>query len=81
MAYIFTIYLARYLILYAINYTLLQKMIEKKKETETVELATWIHLSNVMLWDQQTTQASRIGYKTLEGKKKRYFRKSGNILQ
>lgn len=53
----------------------------QKKETETVELATWIHLSNVMLWDIQTTQASRIGYKTMEGKKKRYFRKSGNILQ
>jgi len=46
-----------------------------------VELATWIHLSNVMLWDKETTQASRIGYKTIEGQKKRYFRKSGNILQ
>lgn len=49
-------------------------------ETKKVELLTFINWSNVMLWDQEANIASRIGYKQMEGKKKRYFRKSGNLV-
>jgi large subunit ribosomal protein L24 len=50
-------------------------------ETKKVEIPVTIHVSNVMLWDKQTNETSRIGYKLIEGKKKRYFKKSGIILQ
>lgn len=39
-----------------------------------------IHISNLMLWDNVSNIASRVGIKIVENKKKRYFKKSGNIL-
>jgi large subunit ribosomal protein L24 len=50
-------------------------------EAQKVDLPIFIHVSNVMLWDKQSNQASRIGYKINEGKKVRYFKKSGNLIQ
>lgn len=49
-------------------------------ETKQLDLQIPIHLSNVMLWDNQQNVASRIGYKMVENKKKRYFKKSGNLV-
>ena len=49
-------------------------------ETKQLDLQIPIHLSNVMLWDNQQNIASRIGYKMVENKKKRYFKKSGNLV-
>ncbi len=49
-------------------------------ETKQLDLQIPIHLSNVMLWDNQQNIASRIGYKMVENKKKRYFKKSGNLI-
>lgn len=49
-------------------------------ETKQLDLQIPIHLSNVMLWDNQQNVASRIGYKMVEKKKKRYFKKSGNLV-
>jgi large subunit ribosomal protein L24 len=49
-------------------------------EARKIELQIPIHLSNVMLWDNQAKKASRIGYKIIENQKYRYFKKSGNIL-
>ena len=49
-------------------------------ETKKLELQLAIHSSNVMLWDAATNTASRIGYKLVEGKKVRYFKKSGNLV-
>jgi len=49
-------------------------------ETKQIDLQIPIHLSNVMLWDNQQNIASRIGYKMVENKKKRYFKKSGNLV-
>jgi large subunit ribosomal protein L24 len=49
-------------------------------EAKKIELPIMIHSSNVMLWDNQTNQSSRIGYKFLSNQKKRYFKKSGNFL-
>jgi len=44
------------------------------------EIQILIHVSNVMLWDKDANQSSKIGSKIVEGKKRRYFKKSGNIL-
>ena len=52
----------------------------KSKESQKFEIPTFIHLSNVMLWDKETTSVSRIGYRFLDGLKKRYFKKSGNFV-
>ncbi len=49
-------------------------------ETKQLDLQIPIHLSNVMLWDNQQNIASRIGYKMVENQKKRYFKKSGNLV-
>lgn len=39
-----------------------------------------IHVSNVMLIDPKTGEATRVGYKVVEGKKVRVSKKSGEIL-
>jgi large subunit ribosomal protein L24 len=49
-------------------------------EAKEIELKVPIHISNVMLWDKDSKKASRIGYRIIESKKYRYFKKSGNIL-
>ena len=49
-------------------------------ETKKLELQLSIHLSNVMLWDNLANKANRIGYKIVDGKKVRYFKKSGNLV-
>jgi ribosomal protein L24 len=45
-----------------------------------MELQIPIHISNVMLWDKEANLSSKIGYKLINNEKKRYFKKSGNIL-
>ncbi|MDP9728513.1 large subunit ribosomal protein L24 [Alicyclobacillus tengchongensis] len=46
-----------------------------------IEKEASIHASNIMLVDPKTGQATRIGHKFLEdGKKVRYAKKSGEIL-
>lgn len=49
-------------------------------EAQKAELETPIHISNVMLWDAKANLCSRIGYKILDGEKKRFFKKSGNFV-
>lgn len=49
-------------------------------EAKKIELATAIHISNVMLWDKDANLSSRIGYKLIDKVKKRYFKKSGNLI-
>jgi len=49
-------------------------------EAKKLEIQLPIHISNLMLWDNSNNQASRIGYKMVENVKKRYFKKSGNIV-
>jgi large subunit ribosomal protein L24 len=49
-------------------------------ESKKTELPIYIHLSNVMLWDSEKKISSKIGYKILNGQKKRYFKKSGNFV-
>jgi ribosomal protein L24 len=33
-----------------------------------------------MLWDTEKNESSRIGYKIVNGKKQRYFKKSNNLV-
>jgi len=49
-------------------------------EAQKVEIQLPIHISNLMLWDDKNNQTSRIGYKIVDNVKKRYFKKSGNVL-
>ncbi len=45
-----------------------------------VEFEAPIHVSNVQLVDPSTKEATRIGYKMIDGKKVRFSKKSGNTL-
>ncbi len=45
------------------------------------EIPIAIHVSNVMLWDNEKNVAGKIGYKMVDAKKVRYFKKSGNLVQ
>jgi large subunit ribosomal protein L24 len=49
-------------------------------EPVKTEIPVSIHVSNVMLWDKEANKASKIGYKLLNTKKVRYFKKSGNLV-
>jgi large subunit ribosomal protein L24 len=53
--------------------------LENNKENSKKKVRP-IHISNLMLWDSSINIASRVGIKIVENKKKRYFKKSGNIL-
>lgn len=50
-------------------------------EAQRIEIQIPIHLSNVMLWDKEANNASKIGYKMVNDQKVRYFKKSGNLVQ
>lgn len=50
------------------------------QEGGIVEEEAPIDASNVQLVDPETGEASRVGYKEEDGKKVRYFKKSGNTL-
>lgn len=49
-------------------------------EATKKEIPILFHISNVMLWDKDANVASKIGYKEVENQKKRYFKKSGNLV-
>lgn len=50
------------------------------EEQQKVDLEIPIHISNVMLWDNEKNLRSRIGYKTEGTTKQRYLKKSGNVI-
>ena len=39
-----------------------------------------IHISNVLMVDPKTTEATRVGYTVVDGKKVRFAKKTGNVL-
>ena len=45
-----------------------------------VEVEAPIHVSNVMLIDPSNNEATRVGFKVVDGKKVRVSKKSGEIL-
>lgn len=54
-----------------------KKTTQKGKGGEIIDLTAPIHVSNVAIVDPKTKKASRIGYKMVDGKKVRVFKKSG----
>ncbi len=58
------------------------KFLKSNQATEgkKKEVPIFIHSSNVMLWDEVNNQCSRIGSQLIDGKKKRYFKKSKNFV-
>lgn len=46
-----------------------------------IETEAWIHVSNVMAYDPKAKDASRIGYKKVDGKNVRYYKKSGQLIK
>ena len=50
------------------------------QEGGIVEQEAAIDASNVQLIDPETEEVSRVGYKVEDGKKVRYFKKTGNTL-
>ncbi len=57
-----------------------QKPTQANPDGGIVEFAAPIHVSNVAIQDPKTKQATRVGYKLVEGKKVRYAKKSGELL-
>jgi large subunit ribosomal protein L24 len=64
-------------ILPRIKYTKNRQGVDPVKQ----EIPVSIHVSNVMLWDSEKNVAGKIGYKMVDLKKVRYFKKSGNLVQ
>lgn len=56
------------------------KKLNSKTEAVKTYLEIPIHLSNVMLWDSAAKTSSKTNIKLIDGKKVRYFKKSGNIV-
>lgn len=56
------------------------KKLPQSKEAKKIEVPTFIHVSNIMLWDKESAKVSRIGYQFIDGLKVRYFKKSGNLV-
>lgn len=50
-------------------------------EAKKLEIQVPIHSSNVMLWDKDANAGSKVGFKMVNEKKVRYFKKSGNLVQ
>nr|AYO28721.1 ribosomal protein L24 [Neotessella volvocina] len=52
----------------------------EQNPSKKIELSIPIHISNIMLWDSTANKISKIGFKINEGKKQRYFKKTGNFI-
>jgi large subunit ribosomal protein L24 len=57
-----------------------KKATRKGLKGETIEFAAPMHVSNVMLEDGKAKKPTRAGYKTVNGKKIRISRKTGNEI-
>jgi large subunit ribosomal protein L24 len=57
-----------------------QKPTQANPDGGIVEFTASIHVSNVAVQDPKTKQATRVGYKLVDGKKVRYAKKSGELL-
>ena len=49
-----------------------------ESEKKTIQIP--IHISNVMVWDKDGNMCSKIGYKIVDNQKRRFFKKSGNLV-
>ena len=53
----------------------------KQPQGGIVKHEAGIHISNLQLIDPQSGKATRVGYKTVDGKKVRYAKKSGEEIK
>ena len=54
---------------------------EQNPDGGVIEIEAPIKVSNVMLVDPKTGERTRVGYKMVDGKKVRYAKKSGEVLE
>lgn len=57
-----------------------QKPTQTNESGSIVSIEAAIHVSNVMILDPKLNVPTRVGYKIVDGKKVRYAKKSGEIL-
>ncbi|HRL50810.1 MULTISPECIES: 50S ribosomal protein L24 [Lactobacillales] len=57
-----------------------QKPSQTAPQGGIVEMEAPIHVSNVMVIDPSTGEATRVGYKEVDGKKVRVSKKSGAVI-
>ncbi len=57
-----------------------QRFIKEGKPHGIVKKEAPIHISNVMLIDPKTGERTRVGFKFVDGKKVRYAKKSGEVI-
>ncbi len=57
-----------------------QKPSQAAPQGGIVEMEAPIHVSNVMLIDPSNREATRVGYKEVDGKKVRVSKKTGEVL-
>ena len=57
-----------------------QKPSQTAPQGGIVEMEAPIHVSNVMVIDTSTGEATRVGYKEVDGKKVRVSKKSGAVI-
>lgn len=57
-----------------------QKPTQTNESGSIVSIEAPIHVSNVMILDPKLNVPTRVGYKIVDGKKVRYAKKSGEIL-
>lgn len=51
------------------------------EEARKKEIPTFIHISNLMAWDEKANLASRKGQKLSTDTKKQYYKKSKNLIE
>jgi large subunit ribosomal protein L24 len=49
-------------------------------EAQKKTLQVPIHVSNIMLWDKEANVCSKVGQKIVNNEKRRFFKKSGNLV-
>ena len=57
-----------------------QRYVSETKPYGKVKKEAPIHISNVMLIDPKTGEPTRVGFKWVDGKKVRYAKKSGEVI-
>lgn len=57
-----------------------QRPTQRYRQGGIIEKEAFIHVSNVMLYEEKTGKATRVGTKVIEGKRVRVSKRSGEVL-
>lgn len=58
-----------------------QKPTQQHRQGGIIEREAPIHVSNVMYYDEKLAKASKVGAKIQDGRKRRVFKKTGDIIE